>query len=188
MQRVDNSTYTVTEAMVDSSSTNRLNIVCMINNIPNILGFSNMNINRVNKNGNVENMARMQSLYDTLPGYQRPALVQSSATMQAVGVYSVKNPTLGISVPVASLTCNEGLQYNCSLAYDDKQGSTAVTKTSTVVRNLTVSGTLFMFHVLLEVFSAFPGPSINQICGGISAAVPHLKSILFSTFVGKNSP
>ncbi|KAH3815704.1 hypothetical protein DPMN_144235 [Dreissena polymorpha] len=153
MQRVDNSTYLVTEPMVESSSLERLHIVCKINSIPNILGFNSMNIYRVNKNGNIEHLATMRSSYPEIPGYQRPELVQSSSTMQAVGVYNDKNPTLGISVPVASLTCNDGLMYNCSLVYDERQGSsTPVTKMSSVARNLTVSDTLLMFHV---VFSAF---------------------------------
>ncbi|KAH3815669.1 hypothetical protein DPMN_144200 [Dreissena polymorpha] len=132
--------------MVDSGSLERLHIVCRIDSIPNIVGFSNFNIYRGNKNGIVEHLATMQPRYSDNTGFQRHALVQSSATMQAVGVYNDKNPSL--EVPVASLTCNDGLQYNCSLAYDDKQGSTVVTKTSSVVKNLTVSGTLFMFHVL----------------------------------------
>ncbi|XP_052217617.1 uncharacterized protein LOC127835301 isoform X2 [Dreissena polymorpha] len=140
MQRVDNSTYLVTEPMVESSSLERLHIVCKINSIPNILGFNSMNIYRVNKNGNIEHLATMRSSYPEIPGYQRPELVQSSSTMQAVGVYNDKNPTLGISVPVASLTCNDGLMYNCSLVYDERQGSsTPVTKMSSVARNLTVS-------------------------------------------------
>ncbi|KAH3815535.1 hypothetical protein DPMN_144063 [Dreissena polymorpha] len=137
MQRVDNSTYTVPEAMVDSNSMERLHIVCRINNIPNVLGFNIMNIYRVNKNGNVERLATMQTRYPELAGYQRPALVQSSATMQAVGVYNDK--TLGISVPVASLTCNDGLLYNCSLVYYQDIGGRPATKTSMAVRNLTVS-------------------------------------------------
>ncbi|KAH3815620.1 hypothetical protein DPMN_144148 [Dreissena polymorpha] len=80
--------------MVDSGSLERLHIVCRIDSIPNIVGFSNFNIYRVNKNGVVELLASMQPRYSDNPGFQRPALVQSSATMQAVGVYSVKNPSI----------------------------------------------------------------------------------------------
>ncbi|KAH3815580.1 hypothetical protein DPMN_144108 [Dreissena polymorpha] len=173
MQRVDNSTYTVTEAMVDSSSLERLNIVCRINNIQNIAGFNNINIYRENKNGNVERLATMQTRYAELPGYQRPALVQSSATMQAVGVYSDKNPTLGISVPVASLTCNDGLLYNCSLAYDQNIGGIPQTKTSMVVRNLTVS--VQPKEVQLRAFnqsSSFPLEILNDM-GTVSTNMAH---------------
>ncbi|KAH3815578.1 hypothetical protein DPMN_144106 [Dreissena polymorpha] len=114
MQNADNSTVTVSEAMVDSGSLERLHIMCKINSIPSIVGFNNINMYKVDKNGLVEHLATMRSRYPDIPdpGYLRPALVQSSATMQAVGVYSEKNPSLGISVPVSSLTCNDGLQYN----------------------------------------------------------------------------
>ncbi|KAH3707229.1 hypothetical protein DPMN_066628 [Dreissena polymorpha] len=121
MQRGDNATNSVTEAMADKNSTERLHIVCRINSIPHILGFTYMKIYRVNENGNVEHLVTMQSRYADSLGYQRHALVQSSATMQAVGVNSDRNPSLGISVSVASLTCNDGLQNNCSIGYDEKQ-------------------------------------------------------------------
>ncbi|KAH3815685.1 hypothetical protein DPMN_144216 [Dreissena polymorpha] len=178
MQRVvGNSTYrlyAVTEAMVDSSSTEKLNIVCRINNIQNIDGFNDINIYRVNKKGIVEHLATMQPRYSDSPGYQRPALVQSSSTMQVVGVYSDKNPTLGISVPVASLTCNDGLMYNCSLVYDQREGSSLlVTKMSSVARNLTVS--VQPKDLELRAFnqsSSFPMEILNDI-GTVATNMAH---------------
>ncbi|KAH3815518.1 uncharacterized protein LOC127834630 [Dreissena polymorpha] len=138
MHEEDNPTYNETE--VTCGSYENLTIMCRINNIPNIYGFSFMNFDRVNKTGFVEHLATMQSINNSIRGYRIPELFDPMANMTVAGEYSQKNPSLGIKVLVASLTCNDMLNYSCSLDYDEKTGDTThEAKNSTVFKYLTVS-------------------------------------------------
>ena len=55
-------------------------------------------------------------------------------------------------------------------------------------KNATFYLQFFPYTCTCIFLRASSGPSIYQICGRISTAVPHLKSIFFPPFGGKNSP
>ncbi|KAH3815569.1 uncharacterized protein LOC127835197 isoform X2 [Dreissena polymorpha] len=143
IQTATNSSLPAADAGVsaDSTSTDRLQINCRLANINNVERFDNLRLGRITKNGVVQNLAKLQNAVAALPGYQTPIL-ESGVMMvgiQVHGSFSPTNPTLGISLPISSLTCNDAATYNCTLEYGYVEGSNYKPAVAVEEKNLTVT-------------------------------------------------
>ncbi|XP_052214420.1 uncharacterized protein LOC127833287 [Dreissena polymorpha] len=143
-ERADNSTYIVNDIIADKTSSERLQIVCRISSISNLVTFQTINLSKITSNHREQMLATMQDLLSGKPGYQTPYLYPGSGItgIQAVGSYNRTNPTIGISIPVSSLSCDIMI-YRCQLSYEyDNWPTDPIVETqANGSRNLKVSDT-----------------------------------------------
>ncbi|KAH3815599.1 hypothetical protein DPMN_144127 [Dreissena polymorpha] len=143
-ERADNSTYAVNDVIADKTSKERLHILCRTGSISNFVTFKYINLSKLSSNDSEQMLAVMQDVFSGKPGYQTPYLYPGSdiTGIQALGSYNRTNPTIGISIPVSSLSC-DNMIYQCQLSYEyDNWPTEPIVETQTnVSRNLTISDT-----------------------------------------------
>ncbi|KAH3797187.1 hypothetical protein DPMN_150763, partial [Dreissena polymorpha] len=143
IQTAANSTSQVSEVSADSTSTDRLKINCRLASINNIAKFETLRLSRITKNGLLQNLTKMHNLQSSSPGYQTPILESGVMSgIQVHGSFDTQHPTnqtLGISLPISSLTCNDEVTYKCTLVYVIVENGTNKPAEAVEERNLTVT-------------------------------------------------
>ncbi|XP_052217483.1 uncharacterized protein LOC127835199 isoform X3 [Dreissena polymorpha] len=174
-QTANNLTSPVNEVVVDSTSIDRLQIVCKINGISNIVKFNNIILNRVTSTGSQVPLVTMQTDVSTRPGYQTPYLYPGSGItgIQAVGSFSETDPTIGISIPFSSLSCSNADSYNCTMSYGYAAGplDPLLPGRAEGTKNLTVS--VQPNNVDLRAFNQSSSLPIQSPTGTVATNMAH---------------
>ncbi|KAH3815690.1 uncharacterized protein LOC127835019 [Dreissena polymorpha] len=127
---LDNTSQPVSAVKIDTTSTDRLNVLCNVSAIPDFKQFIILSINTINQNGVIQRLAYMSGLNQT------GAKPLSDSDITPIGNFHATKPTLGISLKVSNLSCEDTTKYKCSLAYVNNDYKP---EDISAIRSLTVS-------------------------------------------------
>ncbi|WAR05933.1 hypothetical protein MAR_021331, partial [Mya arenaria] len=158
---------TIEKIQVDSSSTDRFQVMCRVNNVEEFFKIISLRLQYTSNGHDYTELARLQNTdaanEDT---FQKPVLAYGAGSSWTVeGSFGTningRDGTLGVSRPVSSITCSDTVGYRCQLSYL-KPGPDYFTDTGIISKELIVqdNGMQIYFQRIVEGVGTQP---IDQI-------------------------